>query len=298
MNTMNPSIINHSIQKIAKFILAGLGILCVGLPQLQAQNPDHATVFKRILSAQFYHNHQWVLENTSLADAIEVLKSIKPSYVSGLMYFDAAHSPNSAQIAAFKAVREALPEARLDIVLNPNDYKKPEELVAKMKSIEAALNPDIWYFDFKASSFKASAKHLSEAIAYAHTQGKLIGGNQTEKTLLKEGDFVAVYDGRKIDLDFREDINKLLDNKQLTVLFQINNDSNRSTDDTVHTFIKKWKTHERTEHIKRLARNQNSWKYRLMYPVFFPVFLNKQAYQAQQDGDTLKIFEELMTIHN
>ncbi|NJL79739.1 MAG: hypothetical protein HC917_14490, partial [Richelia sp. SM2_1_7] len=82
----------------------------------------------------------------------------------------------------------------------------------------------------------------SEAIAYAHAQGKRIGGNEPEKALLKEADFMAVYDGRSIDLDLREDISKLIaDNAQLTVLFQINNDSNRSTDDTVHTFIKNGK---------------------------------------------------------
>lgn len=290
---------NHYYQKITSFILLHCSLLCFHLLPIHAQNPENEAVFKRILSARFYHNQQWVLENTDLAEAVEVLKSIKPSYVSGLMYFDATHAPNAEQIAAFKAVREALPTAKLDVVLNPNDYKKPEELLAKMKEIEAKLNPDIWYFDFKASNFKASAKHLSEAIAYAHAQGKRIGGNEPEKALLKEADFVAVYDGRSIDLDFKEDISKLIaDNTQLTVLFQINNDSNRSTDDTVHTFMKKWKTYDRAEHIKRLARNQNSWKYRLMYPVFFPTFLNKQAYQAQQDADMLKIFEELMAIHN
>jgi hypothetical protein len=262
------------------------------------ESNSNAQVFKRVISAQIYYNSQWILNGDTIDKITTIFDTLQPTYISGLIYLNESKKIETIHIQAFQAIRKILPNTKLDITLNPNQYKKAEDLVAKMKSINAQIKPDIWYLDFSADAYKVSPKHLSEAIEYAHSQGQMIGGNEIDKILLKEADFVAVHDGQEIDLKLKDEIKEMSENNTLTILFQINNDSNRSNDDTVHTFIKKWKTYERIEHIKRLARNQNSWKYRLMYPVFFPVYLHRDAYKANEDGDALKIFKELMINYN
>ena len=111
-------------------------------------------------------------------------------------------------------------------------------------------------------------------------------------------DFFAYHDGYGLDMKDKEEIKKISAEYNIQVILQINNDSGRSIDDTVHTFTKKWATYEREAYIKRLSRNQSTWNYRLMYPVFFPVFLNQYAYNAEKDGDILKAYIDLMDLYN
>ncbi len=281
------------------FLLSYLILVCASNLSAQEHTGSEKAVFGRVISAQMYFDNDCVLSDCNSSELISIFDSLQPTYVSGLIYLNGTKKLDEESIKAFQNIRNALPDTKLDITLNPNQYKKPEDLVAYMQSINAQVKPDIWYLDFAAGSYKASSKHLSEAIAYAHAQGQQIGGNEIDKTLLKEADFVAIHDGQSIDMKLKDELKKLSENSpEVVILFQINNDSNRSNDDTVHTFIKKWKTHERIAHIKRLAQNQKSWHYCLMYPVVFPVYLRREAYKVYEDGNALEVFKELMQLYN
>lgn len=259
---------------------------------------------RRVVSARVYHNNNWTLGEQSPSEVGQVLASLQPTYVSGLIYLDARFSVKEAQMKALKTIQSTIkaqsPYCKFDFTINPNQFKKPEEMVARMQALDKALDIDIWYLDFVEAEYNTKASVVEAAIAYAHKQGQLIGGNELDKSLLKAGDFVAFYDAAKIDLDTRDEMKKLKEQYGIEILLQINNDSGRSADDTVHTFIKKWSHVERLKHIKRFSKNQFSWKYRLMYPIYFPVFLKKYAYDAAQDrnGEQLKAYLELMELYN
>ncbi|MDX2302013.1 MAG: hypothetical protein NW226_04395 [Microscillaceae bacterium] len=259
-------------------------------------------VLQRIVSARLYHNRFWTLGEANADFAAEVLSALKPTYVSGLIHLNASNSLTDKQIQDFKTIRQKIitqnPNCKFDFPINPNHYKESSDILAKIKAIDEKLDIDIWYLDFYQAEFKSSTKVIEAVIQYAHQNGQWVGGNELDKDLLKNGDFVAFTDAVAVDLKMKDEIIKTGEQYDIPVVFQINNNTNISGDDTVHTFIKKWKTFERERHVRRLAQNQMSWKYKLMYPVFFPVFLRQTAYNAAQDGDILKKYQEIMDLYN
>ncbi|GAB4405497.1 MAG: hypothetical protein OHK0053_31430 [Microscillaceae bacterium] len=284
------------------FITLALSFV-VELPPAPAQElPQNEAIFKRIVSAQIYAGNLWVLEQENPVSVGSILAKLSPSYVSGLLCPGSDENLSSEQINAYHQIRAAVlaaqPQCKFDLVICPNQYTEPEALTARMRYLNDMLHLDGWFLDFVPGTQKASAKVIEAAVAYAHSQNQFIGGNELNKSLLKMGDFVVLHDGQTIDLKLKEEISNLSKTYNIPILFQINTHSQRGADDTAHTFMRKWQTHQRGEHIKRLARNQVSWRYRLMYPVFFPVYLNKNAYNASRDGLMLKSLLELMTQYN
>ncbi len=280
---------------------------CAFAPALRAKvknegRPPIDTVLKRIVMAQAFYNKNWTLSEETPKSIGKTLAQFKPTYVSGLIYFNERSTITEKQMQAYsqiqKIVRASRADCQFDVMINPNQYKQPEDIIARMQAIHDQFDIDIWYLDFSEDQYKASGKVVEAAINFARQHDQLIGGNDLDKDLLKSGDFVAYHDGMEIDLKLKDDIKDTAEKFPARIVFQLNNDSNRSTDDTVHTFMKKWKTYERERHVKRLARNQDSWNYRLMYPVFFPVYLKQNAYNAAKDGEILEVYQELMNLYN
>ena len=257
---------------------------------------------QRIVSARIYNNRLWTLGDDDASYAAEVLNKLNPTYVSGLIHVDAQFKLTDKQIEDFNTIQKAIkavnPDCKFDFPINPNQYKTPTDILSKIKAIDEKLDIDIWYLDFYAGEFKTSSKVIDAVIQYAHQNQQWVGGNELEKTLLKNGDFVAFTDANVVDIKLKEEIIKIGEQYNKPIVFQINNNTNKSNDDTVHTYIKKWKTFERERHIKRLAKNQASWKYKLMYPVFFPVYLRHTAYDAGKDGEIIKKYQEVMDLYN
>ncbi|NJO02054.1 MAG: hypothetical protein HC880_10485 [Bacteroidia bacterium] len=283
--------------------LFGFCCLLLSLPTLAQENqPELDSILRRVVSARVYHNQNWTVDDKTAEAVGEALAQFKPTYVSGLIYLDDRLSLDEKHIQAFRTIREKVlaqnPQCKFDFTLNPRQYKKPEEIVARMQQINKQLDVDIWYLDFISAPDKAKGNVLEAAIEYAHSQGQLIGGNELEKELLEKADFVAFTDAQPVDLTTKEEMLKLVDQYGIALLFQINNDSSRSADDTIHTFIKKWADFERQRHIYRLARNQVSWKYRMMYPVFFPIYLRQNSYQVTEEEEGVKKYLEMMEAYN
>ncbi|NJL13093.1 MAG: hypothetical protein HC913_08915 [Microscillaceae bacterium] len=287
---------------ILSFITLAMAFIQNIAPGFAQELPQNEVLFKRIVSAQIYAGNLWIVEQENPPSVGAILAKLSPTYVSGLLCPDPDENLSSEQINAYHQIRElvlaAQPQCKFDLVLCPNLYKEPEDLIARMRYLNDMLHLDGWLLDFVPGTQKASAKLIEAAVAYAHSQNQFIGGNELNKSLLKMGDFVVLHDGQTIDLKFKEEILNLSKTFNIPILFQINTHSQRGADDTTHTFMKKWQTHQREEHLKRLARNQVSWRYHLMYPVFFPVYLNKNAYNASRDGMMLKSLLELMAQYN
>ncbi len=279
--------------------------LCLALWEQTLARPYPAAgppVFQRVLMAQMYYNQNWTLDRDTPEMIADSLISLKPTYISNLIYLSASKTLQEDQIQAYQLIRQrvrkALPNCVFDFVINPREYKSPEEIVSKMQEIEEQLEVDIWYLDFAETLTKARSKVTEAAINYAHQQGKRVGGNEPLSEILKMADFVVYHDGMNIDLSLKDEILKLNEKYSIQVLFQINHDGSRSADDSAHTFVKKWRTFQRVKHLKRLSRNQRSWKYKLMYPVYYPVIIKQESYNATRDGNIMHDLRTLLDLNN
>ena len=270
----------------------------------QQNKPINSTdkILVRSVAARMYYKNTWTLPDITVEQIGANLAKILPTYVSGLIVLDDQTQLSEAQVKAFNTVREvvlkAKPECKFDMVINPRQYKRAEDLVAKMTEINQKIKLDIWFFDFFRGPNKPDYKLIKAAADYAHTQGQLIGVNEWDNSWFKIVDFVVFHDGYGVETKMKEDMQKIVTDNKIPVALQINNDSERTNDDNVHNFLKKWEKHNREAYIKRLSRNQATWKYRLIYPVYYPVYLNQESYNAPKDGNILTIYADLMKIYN
>lgn len=259
-------------------------------------------VFKRVLATRVYSKNLWTLYGFQAEKIAEVLIGLNPTYISGLISVDANYTLSDEQVKIFAKIRELVqkkyPDCKFDVAINPRQYKKPEDLVQKMKEINEKISIDLWFLDFYTAENKSNSKNIEAAIAYAHEQGQLIGGNELSVTMLKNADFVVFNDGYGVTPKLKEDIVKMVADYKIPALFQLNNDIDTSDRDLAHQFVKRWEKHEREEYVKRLSRNQFSWKYSLMYPVFYPVYLGKESYNITKDEKMVDLYLELMKLYN
>jgi len=143
--------------------------------------------FGRIVLGRIYEQTQWTLRSPNggapleTADSVgKALASLKPTYVSGLVYFQNSTMLTDRITADYNTVRSAVrqvsPHCRFDfaISLNPKQsvpFADGKALTSKMAQIDAALHPDIWFFDFYDTEQKANPSIVQAAIDYAHSHG-------------------------------------------------------------------------------------------------------------------------------
>jgi hypothetical protein len=263
---------------------------------------DTDKMMMRTVMARVFHKNTWTLYGLDAAYVGDNLAKLNPTYISGLLFLDDQTALSDKHIQAYNTIREKVlqqnPQCKFDVVLNPRQYKKTEDLLARMEEINRKIKVDIWFFDFYKAAYKDDYKTVKAAIEYAHSQGQLVGINELDKSYLKIADFATVHDGFGVDMKTREQITQILEEYKIPVGMQINSDPDKTNDDNIHTFTKKWEKHEREALVKRLAKNQITWRFRLMYPVFYPVYLQQHAYNAAKDGNMIQVFLELMKVYN
>jgi hypothetical protein len=291
--------------KSLKYNLLIISYLVVfNVANAQKYRPINETdkLMMRTVMARIFHKNTWTLYGLDANYVGDNLAKLQPTYVSGLLFLDDQTLLSEKHIQAYNTVREKVlkesPQCKFDLVLNPCQYKKAEDLVARMTEINAKIKVDIWFFDFYKAAYKDDYKVVKAAIEYAHTQGQLVGINELTKSYLKMVDFATVHDGFGVDMKTREQIAQLIEEYKIPIGLQINSDPDKTNDDNIHTFTKKWEKHEREALIKRLAKNQITWRFRLMYPIFYPVYLQQHAYNAAKDGNIIQVCLDLMKVYN
>ncbi|MEO1653130.1 MAG: hypothetical protein AAFU64_06270 [Bacteroidota bacterium] len=195
--------------KILKYILLALPLVAFDTqspqssPSLEKGGNQEIGVFQRVVLAQIYRNKNWTLEGEDAVSVGKVLANLKPTYVSGLLQIDASYALTPEQIKQYKKIREMVkavsPNCKFDFIINPRQFKKPEDILKRMRDIQAQIPVDIWYLDFAKGDFNSS-KVVQAAITTAHENNQLIGGNLLDANLLKLGDFVAFSDNVKVDI--------------------------------------------------------------------------------------------------
>ena len=279
--------------------------------------------FRRVVAARIYQHELWMLPaadgyraaefpdlvDQHIAYVCDKLAELRPTYVSGLLRFDAleAVEAGSDQVRVYHGVRACLETAldrqvRFDVVLNAIHYSKPQAMEGKpkystkrqasralkdrLREIDEILQPDIIFFDFYSVPFHHSnwfPDAIEEGIRWIHEEAKharYVGGNVWGMNAPRKSDFVVLdnFDRKhRSGMDFiKEQAAKL--GPSYPVLMHIeNNPTKREGKGTRWTSNgKSYRQSVLAEH----ARSQNQSDYWYMYPVFFPLCIDSNGDHA------------------
>jgi hypothetical protein len=214
------------------------------------------------------------VRNTNAGRIGRALASLRPTWVSGLIRYARNQHPNRAEVRTWRrvigAVRESSPEAQFDVVLNARQYKNGRQLRAMMQRVRTRLDNDGWFFDFLSVAHRRRPGMIRAAVAAAHAHGEWLGGNvfgfaRRGHPIPLAVDFLAVQDFR-LRLDLHA-VRRL--SAHLPVVYHLHNDPDRQRGGGCR-FIESLNTTRRRELIRRRARQQDRYGFRVSYPALFP----------------------------
>jgi len=278
---------------------------------------DASEAFRRVVAARIYQHDVWTLpaadgyRAAELADPVDQhiayvcdkLAELRPTYVSGLLRYDALEpiDPASPQVRVYSGVRACLATAvdhkvRFDVVLNAVHYTRPQAMEGKpkyatrrqaaralkdrLKEIDSILQPDLIFFDFYSVPFNHSnwfPDALEEGIRWIHEDAehaKYVGGNVWGLFVPPGTDFVVLdnFDRKHMSgADFVEHQAARL-GPDYPVLMHIENNPNKRAGKGT-----RWTSNGRSYRLDVLeeqASRQNQADYFYMYPVFFPLCID------------------------
>ncbi len=293
------------MRTVGKFLAVSLCILGIpGLAMAKSSPSPMTQAISRIAQARVYQQRQWTLLVQDQSQPSETpttvgqaLASLTPTWVAGLIRVSAGQPLTQDQIDAFNTIRSLVlavnPDCKFDIVLNAAQYTGPNDIVNQMKAINAQVPVDIWYLEKFYETYRDQRTMIDAAITYAHSQGQPIGGDALLNQMPPHADF-AVVETQNFSLDARQ-IDRLIKKYHIPVIAHLDDETNATE---ARTFITKYDTAQRIGYITRLAKNQKSWKYRLMYPIFYPLYPAGEAYDSLQDDSILGLILSLMQDYN
>jgi hypothetical protein len=287
----------------ALLALAGCGDEDSG--SLGADAPD-AT---RIADARVYQDHTWTIPGETPASVARTLASLRPTWVSGLLRYQAGQNPRPDEVATWKtitaAVREKSPRAAFGVELNAAEYRTAEDVRSQMGAVRDKINPDGWFFDFYTPAYRLRPEVVEAAIEEAHENGEWAGGNafglSAGPPVPPGSDFIAVQ-----AFDFRTDLAAIRAlAKRLPVVFHLGNAPELPNSDGC-VFIERFTTARRAAYVRERAEQQRANDFRFGYPIFFPECSRRVGaanpglftYQAPRDGNILATFKQLMAKFN
>lgn len=245
----------------------------------------------------------------------EKLRQLSPdlTYISGLLRInDPSYQLTPDEITAFRAVRQAFPNAKLDITLSmkfQGHDNRAADLEGLMQRLDAALSPGVWFFDFfDEGGHEADGSYTAhDVIAWVHHHepGKLIGGNYFNSAPADAhgtgaADFFAVADNKDFVLD-QQRINGLHNSFHAPVLVHVSNnpqaepldaqghpvcvDTGTRCVEAACVYIHDWSFAQQRDYVTRRATQHAADNYHYMYNVFFPACPLTNYYEAQQVKD-------------
>lgn len=221
--------------------------------------PELPKVFRRIAMGRLYQHDKFTLNGgvrtqEKIDSIIASLKSLNPTFVTGLLRFDADELPTPQQIADYNYIRKTLkksnPDIKFDLVLNSLHYVNAKDVQTRMGDLNTLFDvngagaPDIWFFDFFQTAY-AGAHNSGDcaptldnkcprpeavlgAIAFAHANRQFVGGNTFGSKIPPGADFASVPDDNNLKLHL-EAIQVLRDSG-VEVIVHINNNPQTPAD--------------------------------------------------------------------
>lgn len=276
--------------------------------------------FRRVVAARIYQHDTWVLPaadgyraaelpdllDRRVAYVCDKLAELDPTYVSGLLRFDALEPVDAAsdQVRVYRGVRTCLETAvghkvRFDVVLNAIHYSKPQAMEGKpkydtrrqaqraledrLRDIDQILQPDILFFDFYSVPFHHSnwfPGALAAGNDWIHDHAehlRFVGGNVWGMNAPPGTDFVVLDNFDRphlVGFDFVARQAAELGKKYPVLMHLENNPTKREGKGTRWTSLgRSYRRDVLAEHATR----QNRVGYWYMYPVFFPLCIDSDG---------------------
>lgn len=266
-------------------------------PTIPPPGVDTTIVFKRVVQAHVFAESSWLLGTETPKTVGDALSQLNPTWVSGLITLTPGEELTDDEEISYNTIRTlvitAAPRCKFDFTLDPRLYPNATALVNAMQMLNARVHVDLWFLDAYDTSYVAHPDIINAAITYAHSQKQPIGGRVTSAANVPPGtDFVSVSD-QGFTLD--QATTKALSATQIPVLAEV---GAQEGDSEAQTYNTRYTTEQRTSYIKKLAQDQASGSYSLMYPLFAPIYPAQQAFDALKDTSYVTTINEIMAQYN
>jgi hypothetical protein len=252
--------------------------------------------FDRVVLARLYQKQDWTLPQAGSTPAERVayvcdrIRPLRPTYLSGMIRLDDDAPLTADQTAVFRGVRDCLPDAKLDIVLNAEHYTDNTRHASGIEALHAlqhradeikSLGADIVFFDFFNVAYNDSKTHqgwyedaLTRGTDYAKSIGLKVGGNVWGFDLPPNSDFVALDNFDRDEAmppieGFDFDKQQIAKFKNTPVMLHIENNPQKR-DSKGLQFIDGSPDYRRGV-IDKFGGAQKQEGFSYMFPVFFPL---------------------------
>lgn len=228
---------------------------------------------QRIVKTRVIHTRISTVRNSNSRRIGRALASLHPSWVSGMIRYAQGQHPKHREVRAWleitRIVRTANPQAKFDVTLNADQYGNGQELQRMMHRVRSKLDNDGWFLDFLSTAHRKRPRMIRAAIASAHANGEFIGGNvfgiSKKRPVPLQADFLAVQDFRfRLNL---KAVGSLA--SQVPVVYHLHNHPEKPRGGGCR-FIERFSTGRRQAYIRRRAKQQVNFGFRLQYPALFP----------------------------
>jgi len=259
-------------------------------------------IFQRVIQARLFHSGTWTLAGSTQTPSTvaRTIASLQPSFVSGLLRIPDHGEISNAEVEGFDTVRNAVRAVnkgcRFDVVLNAGDELPGEHFVRRMTEINAHIHPDAWTLYVHPYEDSIKAEVFEEIIEHAHSLRQMVGYDGP-LSLIPEGVDYIIVRAWNLQLN-RKQIDLLRAKQHVPLIVELPSTfgSNITTD--ASTFIQKMNTAERSMTLTRLAENQASWGYHFAYPIIYPLYPERHAFDATKENILLVTIRSLLARFN
>ena len=260
------------------------------------------SIFQRIVQARLFHSGTWTLIGTSQTPVTvaRTLASLQPTFLGGVLRLPDHGELSEAEIEGFNAVRTAVLSAskncRFDVLINAADEHSGEVFEQRMKEFSTRIHPDSWTFYVAPETRSISPEVFEHGIAQAHSEGQMVGYDGP-LSLIPEGvDFIIL---RAWDFKInRQQLDLLRTKQRIPLIVELSTTFGSKDYPEVVSYVGEMDTKDRVAIITELAENQSSWGYRFAYPIFYPLYPARYAFDATKDNILLVSIRALMAKFN
>jgi hypothetical protein len=259
-------------------------------------------IFQRVLQARLFHAGTWTLAGSSQTPltVARTLASLQPSFMTGLLRLPDHGDLSNAEVEAFTTVRSAVLAAnkncRFDVLINAGEEHSGGIFVERMKEFTIILHPDAWTFYVSPGTESIAPDVFEAGIAQAHAAGQMVGYDGP-LSLIPEGvDFLVI---RAWDFKVnRKQIDLLRAKQRIPLIVELPTAFGSKATTDVVSYVQKMESKDRAALITHLAENQSSWGYRLAYPIYYPLYPARHAFDATKDNILLVSIRSLLAKFN
>jgi hypothetical protein len=260
------------------------------------------TIFQRVVQARLFHSGTWTLSDSSQTPVTvaRTLASLQPTLLMGLLRIPDHEEFTANETEAFATVKTAVLAAskncRFDVLINAGAERSEEAFIQRMKGVTTRIHPDSWTFYVSPETKSISPGVFQYGISEAHASGQMVGYDGP-LSLIPEGvDFIVIRAWNfKID---QEQIDFLRDKKKVPIVVELPTTFGTRTYPEVISYVEEMETGDRISLMTRLANNQYSWGYHFAYPIFYPLYPSRHAFDATKDNILLVSIRALLAKFN